>query len=65
MGVVGPNEPKFANLGLSRTRVEPVDPSQGAAGGRPRAHPFPFKAGAEDWRLKGLCVGGIEVGPPL
>lgn len=59
------NEPKIANLALTGTRAEPADPVLGAAGGRPRAHSFPFKTGAENWRVKGLCVGGIETGPPL
>lgn len=35
---------------IAKRALEPADPARVAAGGRPRAHQFPFKAGAEDWR---------------
>lgn len=59
------NGSKIANLALIRMRIELVDGAREAARGRPRAHLFPFKAGAEDGRTKSLRVGGREMCPPL
>lgn len=62
--VGGTGDPGFPTCS-PRTPVEPADLAPGAAGRRPRAHSFPFKAEAEDGGRKGLCVGGIEICPPL
>lgn len=46
-GVGGTGDPRFPACS-PRTPVEAADLTRGAAGGRPRAHSFPFKAEAED-----------------
>ena len=52
MGCNGSQIPNLA-LNPSAHRASGLDP--GSAGGRPRAHAFPFKAGAEDRGEGPLC----------
>ena len=55
MGRMGCNAPQISNLALTRVRIEQANLDPGSAGGRPRAHAFPFKAGAEDRGEGPLC----------
>ena len=56
--------PKFPTLFSTRVRIEQADWIQGLLGGVRDLMPFPLRLGRKT-AVKGLCVGGKEIGPPL
>lgn len=61
---MGCNGPQISNLALTRVRIERADWIQGLLGGDRELMPFPLRLGRKT-AVKGLCVGGIEIDPPL